>query len=190
MKPLLPILLFVSFSVKAQQQNFVYDWVAEFSEGVAAVGIDDKLGYIDNSGKIVIPAIYDVDGLLSNKFYKGVAIVVKDKKFGLINKKGENITDFVYGRISNFKNGLAKAYKFNTGIGYINTKGKEVIPTIYEIIVKFGDQEYNDGLVPVRKNGKIGYVDSTGNVIIPFNYNDGNSFYEGLARVEKENEIL
>jgi hypothetical protein len=185
MKSLLPILLFVSFSTAAQQPNFIYDKVYDFSEGMAAVKLGDKIGYIDVTGKMVIPAIYEDYLLLDNKFYRGITITRKNNLFGLINKKGEPLTGFKYKYIRNFKNGLAKVITEQGKVGYINVAGKEVIPPVYEIIVKIGEEECNDGLVPVRKNGKIGYVDSAGKVKLPFEFSLATNFYNGLARIEE-----
>jgi hypothetical protein len=185
MKSLLPILLFISCSAAAQPSYFIYDKVYDFSEGMAAVKVGDKIGYIDVTGKMVIPAIYEDYMLLDNKFYRGITITRKNNLFGLINKKGEPLTGFKYQYIRNFKNGLAKVITEQGKVGYINVAGKEVIPPVYEIIVKIGEEECNYGLVPVRKNGKIGYVDSAGKVKLPFEFSLATNFYNGLARIEE-----
>jgi hypothetical protein len=37
----------------------IYDWLTGFSEGFAAVKLNNKWGFIDKTGKAVIPCIYD-----------------------------------------------------------------------------------------------------------------------------------
>lgn len=67
---------------------FIYDSVKYggdyFSEEYAAVRtIDDKYGYIDRSGRIIIPCIYDKAFPISN----GIACVSLNGKYGYINKE-------------------------------------------------------------------------------------------------------
>src|SRR5690606_31841971 len=47
-----------------------YDSVWEFTEGLAAVYKDDKWGFIDNTGKVVIPIIYDEVDIFSEGLAK------------------------------------------------------------------------------------------------------------------------
>ncbi|MCJ8281902.1 MAG: WG repeat-containing protein [Rivularia sp. ALOHA_DT_140] len=58
--------------------------VSEFSEGFASVYIGYRKGYINNVGKVVIPAVFDGAG----EFSEGLAWVNMSGKWGYINKKG------------------------------------------------------------------------------------------------------
>ena len=42
---------------------------------------------------------------------------------------------------------------------------------------------FNEGVAPVRLNGKYGFVDRDGTCVIPYKYEDAGVFSEGLARV-------
>lgn len=64
-----------------------YSWVDDFSDGLAAVKKDRKVGYIDKTGKVVIPLEYTS----GNPFYTGIAYVTRDGEYGLINKKNEEV---------------------------------------------------------------------------------------------------
>lgn len=55
---------------------------------------------------------------------------------------------------------------------------KVVIPIIYDIAFNF-----SDGLFPVEKDGKQGYIDKHGNEVIPLKYDIVNVFSEGFAAV-------
>lgn len=59
----------------------------DFSDGLAAVKKDEKVGYIDKTGKTVIPFEYT----RGNPFYNGIAYVSRDGEHGLINKKNEEV---------------------------------------------------------------------------------------------------
>ena len=46
-------------------------------------------------------------------------------------------------------------------------------------------QNYSEGLIPVLKNNKWGFIDKTGKEIIQLQYDDAGQFKEGLALVNK-----
>lgn len=57
--------------------------------------MNDKYGFVDKQGKLVIPIQYNnVFG-----FYNGLAGVYVDKKIGFINKKGEMVIPPIYEQI-------------------------------------------------------------------------------------------
>lgn len=63
--------------------------------------------------------------------------------------------------------------------GYINSKGKVVIPTQYDWAGPF-----RDGLGQVKKsNGKIGYIDKEGKLRFQTHFDDAGYFSDGLAYV-------
>ena len=64
----------------------IYDYAGSFSEGLASVNKDGKWGYIDKSGKAVIPIIYD--NTCSFSFGEGLVSVNKDGKWGYIRQVG------------------------------------------------------------------------------------------------------
>ncbi|NJS16754.1 MAG: WG repeat-containing protein [Nostocaceae cyanobacterium CSU_2_110] len=57
--------------------------VSEFSEGLAPVYIGYREGYVDRTGKVIIPALFDGAG----EFSEGLAWVNISGKWGYINKK-------------------------------------------------------------------------------------------------------
>jgi hypothetical protein len=63
--------------------NEEYDEVGAFSEYLAGVKKDGKAGYIDTTGKWIIPNKFDV----GSPFYNGVAIVKDGNEYYQINKK-------------------------------------------------------------------------------------------------------
>ena len=62
-----------------------YDCVGGFSEGRAGVQLGKKYGFIDKSGKEVVPPKYDWTG----HFYEGRARVRLGKKYGFVDKSGK-----------------------------------------------------------------------------------------------------
>lgn len=135
-----------------------YFAVGNFNEGFAEVNVtdewgeDSKYGFIDKTGKIVIPCIYDnVAG-----FNDGFAYFEKDGSAGFINKFGKQVIT-----LKNVEKPLF-GYYFNEGFaaiekdgkhGYINKVGEEATTIIY-------DDAYPilEGYALVKLNGQYGYL--------------------------------
>ena len=64
-------------------QNDEQENPPRFSEGVAAMEVNGKFGYIDHDGKEFIPFIFDG----ASDFSEGYAVVLVGDKYGLIRKK-------------------------------------------------------------------------------------------------------
>ncbi|MFN5148332.1 MAG: WG repeat-containing protein [Flavobacteriia bacterium] len=117
------------------------EWGLEFQDGRAAVLKNEKWGYINNHGELVID--YQYEQALG--FYNGIAPVsVRGAEFNmrwrLIDTLGKYINDQTYCEIYGFKSGYAKAFKNGSGYGIIDSEGKEFLPCKYHID-GFGSQE-------------------------------------------------
>jgi serine/threonine protein kinase len=161
-----------------QIANKKYDNVRFFSDGLAAVKLNGmaygKWGFIDKTGKEVIPFKYDD----AWRFSEGLAAVKLNGKWGFIDKTGKKVIPSKYGGAWRFSEGLA-AVKLNGKWGFIDKTGKKVIPSKYDYALNF-----SEGLALVELNGKWGFIDKTGNEVIPLKYDGAWSFSEGLAAVE------
>jgi len=177
------------------QIPFIYSKTSSFSEGLAAVKKNGAVGYINKEGIFVIPPKYD---WLSQPFSEGFAVVEKNEKFGYIDRNGNQITEVKYFLAEDFKNGIAKVSYYGVEIagdycgfplisGYINTKGKEFIPAIYDQVTLWEKEK----MITVSKDGNIGAYDFNGKLIIPLKYSRiGRVDKEtGYIRVEKNTEL-
>src|SRR3989344_2226203 len=142
-----------------------YDKVGNFSkEGIAWARLNNKEGFIDQSGKEIIPFEYESCSPFSN----GLAKVKKDGKYGFIDQsnnviipfgKYEYVTDFFAGGLARVRR-VRRVRKGHDEYGLINKEGKEVVP--------FGKYDYieneaspSESLLKVRKDGKYGLIDTT-----------------------------
>jgi hypothetical protein len=71
----------------------VYEHAEQFQEGLAAVGIKGKFGYITESGELAIPLKFDSAG----PFTYGLAVIELDGKAGVIDRQGTQILPPIYG---------------------------------------------------------------------------------------------
>ena len=70
-------------ATKSSNMESMYDWVGDFSEGLATVKLNDKYGYIDKTGKEIIPCKYND----AWNFSEGFAKVALNGKYGYIDDK-------------------------------------------------------------------------------------------------------
>ncbi len=146
-----------------------FEYAAQFSEGLAAVGMNGKRCYINQYGKIVIET---QPGLGGFDFHDGMAQVGTYKKFGFIDKRGDLVIDLKYEEVRGFSEGFA-AFRVSDSNkwGFINKTGKVVIEPRFETAYWIGS--FHEGLAPVCAewksidDNKWGYIDRTGKFVIP-----------------------
>lgn len=113
----------------------IYDFGRDFSEGLAAVRLNNRWGFIDKTGKIVIPIEFNEgDAQFNTRFSDGLCAVRVGKDWGFIDHTGKIVikpkfeADIYHPPI--FSEGLAAVHVagHNWLYGYIDTTGKMVIP--------------------------------------------------------------
>ncbi|MGB4774978.1 MAG: WG repeat-containing protein [Daejeonella sp.] len=157
--------------------NLKFNWANSFSEGLAAVLIDGKWGYINKQGQLIIePQFTD-----ASDFNNNIAIAGIENKRFCIDQSGKIISE-EYRRISTFYEGLADVgLKGKTG--YIDLSGKLVIP------LKFlSAQNFSDGMGPVYIDSKqLGFINTKGEMVIDPIYHSTYGFNEGIAAITTKN---
>lgn len=148
--------------------------IRDFSEGFAAVRQGMKYGFIDRTGKVPIPCIYDGVG----DFSEGLALVHIGENLSFIDKTGNMVIPLAYARADAFNEGLARV---RTGMHYglIDKKGKEVVPLIYQNI-----EPFKDGYAVVTNDDfREGVINQKGEIVVPLIYDEITNFNEGVAYV-------
>lgn len=144
-------------------QPCVNTYIGPWSEGLALLVNNDKFGYINTAGKVVVPLqfIYSRDILGDNLFHEGSARVLLDKKAGLVDSTGKLILPRDFDDVQPFYEGLAAVAKKQKW-GYADRLQKLRIPYTYDYAWPF-----NNGIARVQLKNKIGLIDAKGNVLIP-----------------------
>jgi len=146
--------------------------------GSVKIQSNNGWGFIDKSGKEVIPCIYvDV-----SFFSEGVASVKLDDKWGFIDKNGKEIIPCIYADAWSFSEDVAKV-KLRDKWGFINKAGREIIPCMYDNV-----HNLRNGLFEVELNEKLGIVDKMGQEITPCKYDSISTFYSGWIEFELNGE--
>jgi hypothetical protein len=148
------------------------------------VRVDGALGYIDETGKIVIKPQFS-NGYA---FSEGLARVWIGWKQGYIDKAGRVVIGPQFADAQEFSEGLAAVQLSSGGKwGYIDRTGRLAISPQFDWAGPF-----REGLARVEvgvweKWGYIqkwGYIDRSGNPVIPAQFEYAWDFSEGLARIE------
>ena len=140
-----------------------YESVEEFSESLAAIVVETKLGFIDLEGRLVIKPQFDAHGHCPdsetvNRFSQGLAAVPIDGKWGFIDRAGKWVIKPAFDCAMPFSEGVAL-------VGVRDEKGRWL----------------------------FGYVDKTGATVIKPQFSQARSFTGELARVwigMSEDEVL
>ena len=188
-----------------------YDNLQPFSCGIALVMQYQRWGVIDHSGRELIPPMFeqittvfdtlffagDLDGMalydrrmkpLTKQVYTwtggindGRIAVQRDGKYGFLDRQGREVIPCIYDEISLFGSCRAMV-RLGDHYGIIDTTGRIVLPIEYESRTTKGEKYvYHDGLALVEQNGKLGYVDLDGQLVIPFYFDEAFQFSEGLG---------
>ena len=154
-----------------------YDRAEAFSESMAVVRKDGKYGYIDVSGRLVIPVKYQDAG----SFSAGLAPVCLYGKYGYVDKSGEMVVPFKYSYAFPFSEGLA-AVELNGKVAYIGPDGRTVIPYMLD-----SGKPFKDGIAEVTVDGQTKYMDKVGNIFDEVS--EAFSSFSGFARHMIEEKV-
>jgi len=160
-----------------------YDYVTDFSEGLAGVKLYWKCGYIDKNNKFVIelPKCDGVEG-----FKGGLAKIFINGKQGYINKQGKYIVKPEYISLGEYSEGLVD-FQIGDKIGYIDEKGKIAIkpyPTWTKLQTDMWyDIQFKDELAVAydKASNSYGFIDKKGNYVIKPSFKWLCHFSENLA---------
>lgn len=144
-----------------------------------------KWGYINQTGKFVIKPQYNDAG----KFSEGLAYVKIGDLYGYINMSGKLVVKPNYGYAADFSEGVALVSYSTIGSDFmcINSSGK-VLFTIYEYDNVW--PYFGDGLLPVQKNGKYGFMDKNEKLVLPCKYDWVSGFKNGYCIAKNDGNTV
>jgi hypothetical protein len=153
------------------------------SQGLIAVKIAGRWGFINTQGKMVIRQRYEPDvndyndDEYGGEFSEGLAAVKWKGKWGFVNRRGRLVIAAQFEKAEPFQGEVAIVEQ-NYQWGLIDRKGHFIIAPEFDVFYGF-----TEGLAAVVKDGKSGFVDRQGRWRIPATFERAGSFSEGLAAV-------
>ncbi len=201
--------------ILGQKYNFIDkngvlldQWKDITDQNYKAVKSNDKYGYINTKGKLVI----DYQFVKARDFKDSIAIVGNENKWAVINTEGKIISEW-YDYLSDFYQNVA-VYSLYKKYGFINKQGKIVsegytkIEIINEdlflvhnldkvaftnsngkLITDWFEQQYgfNKNLCKVKKADKFAYINNLGTIIIGW-YDSIADFNDGITKVKNKDK--
>lgn len=168
-----------------------YENVNDYSEGLAAVQISGKWGYVNKYGEYIVKPKYKE----TTKFSEGMAAVRIGESWGFIDVYGDVMISFQYIEVRDFKEGVAAVNKDGFW-GGVNKSGETVIPFKYDNV-----HSYSEGLAVtelgeyVKDGGQIykvgvsySYVNHSGGEAIKMYEREVLNFSEGFAPVKEDGQ--
>jgi hypothetical protein len=175
-----PHLFFIAFSVFSSgfciAQNKIF----------LDIKVNGKWGFIDTTGKIVIEPKYEWAFAWNNE--TGVQVIKLSGKYYLLDTLGNFINKEPFDEVGDFSRPYLKVSEPKINVqkngkwGFVDTKGNEVIPFVFDAASSF-----RDGIAKVEKNNETGYIDSTGKFYLLDDYDRINILSAGLIEIEKYN---
>jgi hypothetical protein len=151
-----------------------------FFEGRATIKSNGYYGFIDKTGKIVVPCIYSY----AYHYKNGLArVAIHDStsginKYGFINEKGDVKVTPQFNNVEDFSDGLALISNGRQN-GFIDKEGKFIINPQFDFATSF-EENY-----AVIKQGELyGYINKEGKIVINPQYKYADKFYDGIATVK------
>lgn len=148
-----------------------YDIIMVSKNGFHIVTMNNKVGFINRSGKEIVSPKYAV----AYDFSEGMALVNDSAYYnedygwvgghwGYIDQTGKEVIPMIYDEAEPFYDGLALVEKDKQKM-FVDKTGKEVLKLNFE-----NASGFSNGVAVVVKSYKFGAIDKSGNLVIPLIY--------------------
>ena len=153
--------------------------IRSYGEGMMLAQQEGGLRYLDFDGERLNDEVY----YAGMPFEEGVARVSvgtswSNQKWGILGADGRYLMPPRYDSLAAFNaEGIAR-YRIGDRFGFVTREGDEITPPLWD-----NTGEFAEGLVPVLRDGLWGYVDTSGELSIPLQYDYAWDFGNGYAVV-------
>jgi hypothetical protein len=178
-----------------KQGNFVIGpWrgtASVFSEGLGRISRSSEgQGFIDHTGRTVIKPEF----AFAESFSDGMAQVILDQcvpkvdcgAIGYIDKSGNVAVRPQFRAANDFHEGRAAVRRGRDEWTFIDKTGEEITKQRFKSDLKNSlvvTTDFSEGLAGVKVEGKWGFIDTNGKMVIPPQFDEALKFSEGLAAV-------
>jgi len=165
-----------------------YGSINEFCEGRSIVVDKNGFNIINESGKLLTSKAYSYIG----SFHDGRALFSDSGKdnsylYGYLDIDGNIAIPLKYQSANDFIDGKALVKINENQFALINLNGELLFSYKYPYVGPYGD-----GFLVYKEtlDGKSGYIDESGKVILPIQYPTAQAFNEGIAIVNMSDEVI
>jgi len=143
-----------------------YDQIGNVDKELILVVKEEKVGYANSNGELIIPMNYEADPsiLTWGEFDEGLARIKIKGKMGIIDSTGSRIVPAIFEKIGEYDGILYPVKKYGKW-GYADGNIKLIVNYKYTLAYPFeGD------FARVSKKNKWGFIDRDGKTIVPIEY--------------------
>ena len=157
---------------------YLYENIVINTNGYFFAGDPVGVALFDYSMKPLTDFVYTWVGGMSEE----LIMVEREGRRGFLDRRGREVIPCRYDELSPFRMGRAMV-RLGDRYGIIDTAGNIILPIEYESTSPRGRKYVflEDSLALVEKDGRRGYVDLDGKLVIPMYFTDAFHFSEGLA---------
>ncbi|GAA3411143.1 WG repeat-containing protein [Paenibacillus hodogayensis] len=159
----------------------VYESISPFSEGRSAAIDSQGFRVIDERGRVLTPGAYSYIG----SYREGRAVFAKsghegESRYGYLDRDGKEVIPDRFVEAGDFSGGRALVKLGDNRYALIDPNGRQLAAFSYAYVGPPGE-----GLLAFQQeaNGKNGYIDEKGNVVIPPRFTAALPFQDGRAVV-------
>ena len=158
------------------------DVYPRFSNGLTRVNDARGNRYIDLNGKTAFEC--DPAWSRTGEFHDSLATCQVGQKWGYLNRSGAIAIQPQYDRADESICGRAKV-DFNGRTVFIDRSGRTIFEPQCDLETRHHQaMSFRENLCRIRKNGKYGFIDTLGSVVILPELEMADAFYEGLCAVK------
>lgn len=166
-----------------------------FIDGVAPVKKNDKWGFIDIEGNIIIDCLYDGakslgSGVVGLCFTEGKSYTISTtegsrervfySEWALFDTSGIQLTDFEFHDISKFSEGIG--FLGHDNVKMYDSAGNN-LSTWWLGYTGDGSPRFHEGLIALKTSHGYYFYDRTGKTVFHTGYKKARNFSEGMAAV-------
>ncbi|WP_134682632.1 WG repeat-containing protein [Brevibacillus migulae] len=172
--------------------RFANSSIHEPAEGLAVFSQNDRYGYLDETGSIVVQPQYRY----AEAFSEGIGVVtLTNGSYALIDSKGKLIRELPFTdeaiSLGAYHEGLAAFYDKKSSLyGYIDKQGKVVIPAKYRYASSFEHGLASVNVDPEGYQEQLGLITPKGEYVVKPDYAVISYVNNGLWAVGKGDEAI
>ncbi|KGX88188.1 WG repeat-containing protein [Pontibacillus litoralis] len=153
-----------------------YQYITDYQDERAIASHTNGASVLDSDGNVVTTQLYDYIG----SYHEGLAVFNQDTRYGYLNKNGEEAIPAQFVSATPFVDGKAIVQIEEQVYALISKTGKQLHTYRYPFVGQYGN-----GLLvfQAEEDGKYGYVNEAGKIIIKPSFDGAQAFQGGRAVV-------
>jgi hypothetical protein len=156
-----------------------YQYAEPFRCSRAMVVANDRYFFIDADGAQLFGADFD----FTETYHLDRAMVKEGERYRIIDTAGKTVARMAYDQVNAYTEMRWQVTNIKGDVywsGFVDLDGREVVPLIYTEVTMYQPEVKRSRAVI---KDKVGYLDELGNAVVPIQYEYGEIFDKGKARV-------